>query len=945
MESTVKGLKRQLDWIVECVQLSRPSNATLTCDLLDWSLSSPEWKLRRRLNPPADFAADALAVADAAAAFAASTPILERFCLGLMLMRCVARSIRSCLVLLKSISDAETISDEAMNICGGISVHKAHSSEEDRAISSVFHGSIFKYLTRLITLRLKPISEMLPIWEAGAPDTVSDSAASFHFLADGNLQLVNGSGVVLWESNTTGLGVSSANIDDTGNFALQVNGSSSGSVWSTFDHPTDTIVTNQNFTTGMTLGSGLYSFTLTPVGDLTLKWNDSIIYWTLGLNSTINRNLSEPRIMLESIGKLLLFDATLNTSVIMAYSSDYAGSGDFIRVLKLEGDGNLKILSSPSGNGSTTVSWIAVSDQCEVYGYCGNMGICSYNDTDPICSCPSENFTPVDSRDSRKGCKRNVALNNCDQNQTGILVLDNTQFFTYPPETTTDSFLAADGSGQCFFKTENFISGYQSATIPSTSFVKICGAAVPNPPAASPETRKVGKLRGWIIAVVVLCTILGLLLVESGLWWWCIGKTRGFGTFSTQYALLEYASGAPVQFSFRELQRATKGFKEKLGEGGFGAVYRAVLTNKTVAAVKQLEGIEQGEKQFRMEVATISSTHHLNLVRLIGFCSEGRHRLLVYEFMKNSSLDSFLFSTDEGHGKLLNWEHRFNIALGTARGITYLHEECRDCIVHCDIKPENILIDENYNAKVSDFGLAKLINAKDHRRTLTSVRGTRGYLAPEWLSNLPITSKSDVYSYGMVLLEIVSGRRNFDVSAETNGKKFSSWVYDEVEKGNLDGIVDKRLAEADVDMDQVARAIKVSFWCIQEQPSQRPMMGRVVQILEGILEIERPPVPKVAPESSFVGGTCSSYVSANVFSLAASVPAASSSSSLGTRSQQVPMNKSSTHSTTKENKEICSCGRRTPPSITFMIKIFPDISSKQDDVHRLNGLDGRWSSA
>lgn len=743
----------------------------------------------------------------------------------------------------------------------------------------------------------------LPIWEAGGPDTVSDSGASFHFLTDGNLQLVNGSGVVLWESNTTGLEVSSANIDDTGNFALQVNGSSSGSVWSTFDHPTDTVVTNQNFTTGMTLGSGLYSFTLTPVGNLTLKWNDSITYWTLGLNSTINRNLSEPRIMLESIGKLLLFDATLNTSVIMAYSSDYASSGDFIRVLKLEGDGNLKILSLPSGNGSTILSWMAVSDQCEVYGYCGNMGICSYNDTHPICSCPSENFTPVDSGDSRKGCERNVALNNCEQNQTGMLVLDNTQFLTYPPEITTDSFFEgiapcsanclasascsastfpADGSGKCFLKTEKFISGYQSAAIPSTSFVKICGAAVPNPPAASPETRKVGKLRGWIIAVVVLCTILGLLLVEGGLWWCCIGKTRGFGTFSTQYALLEYASGAPVQFSFRELQRATKGFKEKLGEGGFGAVYRAVLANKTVAAVKQLEGIEQGEKQFRMEVATISSTHHLNLVRLIGFCSEGRHRLLVYEFMKNSSLDSFLFSTDEDHGKSLNWEYRFNVALGTARGITYLHEECRDCIVHCDIKPENILIDENYNAKVSDFGLAKLINAKDHRRTLTSVRGTRGYLAPEWLANLPITSKSDVYSYGMVLLEIVSGRRNFDVSAETNGRKFSSWVYEEFEKGNLNGIVDKRLAEADVDMDQVARAIKVSFWCIQEQPSLRPMMGRVVQMLEGTLEIERPPVPRVARESSFVGGTSSSYASANVFSLVASVPAASSSSSLGT---------------------------------------------------------------
>ncbi|KAI7750161.1 hypothetical protein M8C21_003120 [Ambrosia artemisiifolia] len=287
------------------------------------------------------------------------------------------------------------------------------------------------------------------------------------------------------------------------------------------------------------------------------------------------------------------------------------------------------------------------------------------------------------------------------------------------------------------------------------------------------------------------------------------------GVLSAQYALLEYASGAPVQFSYKDLQRATKGFKEKLGAGGFGVVYKGVLANRTTVAVKQLEGIEQGEKQFRMEVATISSTHHLNLVRLIGFCSESRHRLLVYEFMKNSSLDTFLFAPEEQlqSVKMLNWESRFNIALGTARGITYLHEECRDCIVHCDIKPENILLDENHNAKVSDFGLAKLVNPKDHRyRTLTSVRGTRGYLAPEWLANLPITSKSDVYSYGMVLLEIVCGRRNFEVSEQTNRKKFSVWAYEEVDKGNIEAIIDTKLRNHEqVDMDQVRRVIECFY--------------------------------------------------------------------------------------------------------------------------------------
>ena len=681
--------------------------------------------------------------------------------------------------------------------------------------------------------------------------------------------------------------------------------SGSDIVWSSFDNPTDTVVPSQNFTVNNVLSSGLYSFSLNKSGNLTLRWNNDVVFWSSGLNASVNANLSNPQLGLQSIGILSLYDATIPSgSVIVAYSSDYAEPGNMLRFLKLDSDGNLRIYSSVRGSGTTTVRWTAVSDQCQVFGYCGNMGICSYNDTSPVCGCPSENFELVDPNESRKGCKLKTETKDCPGSAT-MLQMDHTRFLTYPPETVNDVFFVgisacrgnclsggscvasttlADGSGQCYIKTSNFVSGYQSPALPSTSYVKVCGPVVPNPPPPSQEAGKYGKLKGWVIVVVILGTFLGLALLEGGLWWWCCRKSPNLGGLSTHYALLEYASGAPVQFSYRELQRATRGFKEKLGAGGFGAVYKGVLTNRTVVAVKQLEGIEQGEKQFRMEVATISSTHHLNLVRLIGFCSEGRHRLLVYEFMKNGSLDSFLFAPEDESGKLLSWEHRFIVALGTARGITYLHEECRDCIVHCDIKPENILLDDNYNAKVSDFGLAKLINPKDHRyRTLTSVRGTRGYLAPEWLANLPITSKSDVYSYGMVLLEIVSGRRNFEVSAETNGRKFSVWAYEEFEKGNIESIVDKKLADTPVDMGQVMRVIKVSFWCIQEQPSQRPMMGKVVQMLEGIMEIEKPPVPKSAPEGSISGNSLniSSSVSA-LSTFAASGPAPSASSSFQT---------------------------------------------------------------
>ena len=587
----------------------------------------------------------------------------------------------------------------------------------------------------------------------------------------------------------------------------------------------------------------------------------------------------------------------------MAYSSDYAEGSDIFRFVRLDSDGNLRIYSSNKDSGISNVRWAAVQDQCEVFGYCGNLGICSYNDSNPVCGCPSENFEPVDPKDRTKGCQRKEDIDNCPGGVT-MLELSHAKFLTYSPELSSQVFFVgisacrlnclvgssciastslSDGTGLCYLKVPGFVSGYQSPALPSTSYVKICGTPVPNPSIFS-QGDDGWKLHAWIVAVVVLGTLIALVMLEGGLWWWCCRNSPKFGGLSAQYALLEYASGAPVQFSYKELQRATKGFKEKLGAGGFGAVYRGILANRTVVAVKQLEGIEQGEKQFRMEVATISSTHHLNLVRLIGFCSEGRHRLLVYEFMKNGSLDTFLFPTEGRSGRLLNWENRFSIAIGTARGITYLHEECRDCIVHCDIKPENILLDENYNAKVSDFGLAKLVNPKDHRyRTLTSVRGTRGYLAPEWLANLPITSKSDVYSYGMVLLEIVSGRRNFEVSAETDRKKFSVWAYEEFEKGNMEGIVDKSLSDQAVEMEQAKRAIQVSFWCIQEQPSQRPMMGKVVQMLEGITEIERPPAPKATITIEGSAGGTSANMSSNASALstiAASAPAPSSSSSM-----------------------------------------------------------------
>lgn len=216
----------------------------------------------------------------------------------------------------------------------------------------------------------------------------------------------------------------------------------------------------------------------------------------------------------------------------------------------------------------------------------------------------------------------------------------------------------------------------------------------------------------------------------------------------------------------------------------------------------------------------IGSIHHHHLVKLKGFCADGKHRLLVYEYMANGSLDRWIFGEF-----LLDWDTRYNIAIGTAKGLAYLHEDCDVKIVHCDIKPENVLLDDNFLAKVSDFGLAKLMT-REQSHVFTTLRGTRGYLAPEWITNYAISEKSDVYSYGMVLLEIISGRKNY--------------AFKMMEEGKVEIHLDKKM-KVDENDERVKVATRVALWCIQDDMSLRPSMTKVVQMLEGLCTV--PPAP------------------------------------------------------------------------------------------------------
>ncbi|EEF42027.1 BRASSINOSTEROID INSENSITIVE 1-associated receptor kinase 1 isoform X1 [Ricinus communis] len=294
--------------------------------------------------------------------------------------------------------------------------------------------------------------------------------------------------------------------------------------------------------------------------------------------------------------------------------------------------------------------------------------------------------------------------------------------------------------------------------------------------------------------------------------------------------------GQLKRFSLRELQVATDSFSNKniLGRGGFGKVYKGRLADGSLVAVKRLkeERTQGGELQFQTEVEMISMAVHRNLLRLRGFCMTPTERLLVYPFMVNGSVASCLRERPESQTPL-NWPIRKRIALGSARGLAYLHDHCDPKIIHRDVKAANILLDEEFEAVVGDFGLAKLMDYKDTHVT-TAVRGTIGHIAPEYLSTGKSSEKTDVFGYGVMLLELITGQRAFDLArlANDDDVMLLDWVKGLLKDKKLETLVDADLQGNYID-DEVEQLIQVALLCTQSSPMERPKMSEVVRMLEG----------------------------------------------------------------------------------------------------------------
>ncbi|XP_019196517.1 PREDICTED: probable LRR receptor-like serine/threonine-protein kinase At1g56130 [Ipomoea nil] len=406
------------------------------------------------------------------------------------------------------------------------------------------------------------------------------------------------------------------------------------------------------------------------------------------------------------------------------------------------------------------------------------------------------------------------------------------QYKVQVSENHMDIHLYWAGKGTCCIPSQGTYGPLISAISATPDFVP----TVSNKPPSEQKKNRTGMVVGIFVAVGIV-SLLSVFAV------YCfVQRRKRQETYDDEEFL--GMDVKPYTFSYAELKAGTSDFSpsNKLGEGGFGSVYKGTLEDGRNVAVKQLSvASHQGKSEFVAEIATISGVQHRNLVKLYGCCYERNKRLLVYEYHENKSLDQALFG---GSNLYLDWPRRFEICLGVARGLAYLHEESRLRIVHRDIKASNILLDSDLNPKISDFGLAKLYDDKKTHIS-TRVAGTIGYLAPEYAMRGRLTEKADVFSFGVVAMEIVSGRPNSDSSLEQDKIYLLEWAWHLHENNRDVDVVDERLSG--FNKDEVKRVIGVSLLCTQASPSLRPSMSRVVAMLSGDAE-----VPTVTSRPSYL---------------------------------------------------------------------------------------------
>ncbi|CAL9765085.1 unnamed protein product [Musa acuminata subsp. burmannicoides] len=671
------------------------------------------------------------------------------------------------------------------------------------------------------------------------------------------------------------VGASTASMLDSGNFIIY--DANFESQWESFSLPTDTIISGQTLQAGNQLISSI-SETSHSSGRFRLKMQYDGNLVSYPVNTTDTREnaywasssdgLPVISLNLDNHGSLyLLFQnksricnltndnhvcdySSTNTSDLGKTSNNISMS-ELIYRATLNVDGILQVYAHDLESNTSKVLFEIpeTKDKCMIKGTCCFNSYCTSMGEKLVCMC-FPGFDYIDANRTWIGCQQNLTIGGCALKRDNMVLnmsklnnigsVDDTYTAPFPLDTVeacSDACLtdcnceaALFNDGSCSKQKLPLRYARRDTSDSSVMLIKVVGT---NGPTGSTLIKKELSIK-ILCAIVAVVTGLVTAFVALGFFLYT-HQVRRYKRISRKRELELVDEIALRRFKFKDLRDATDDFKQVLGKGAFGTVFKGVLPNNDRAvAIKRLEKvIDEGEREFRTEMRVIGRTHHRNLVRLLGFCDEGPHRLLVYEFMSNGSLADLIFQVD----RQPSWSERTRITLDIARGIHYLHDECEASIIHCDIKPQNILMDDNWTAKISDFGLAKLL-MPSQTRTFTGIRGTRGYLAPEWHKNAPITVKADVYSFGIMLLEIVCCRKNMELEAEVDEIMLLDWVYGCFVTGALENLVPD-----EADMTELNRLVKVGLWCIQSEPASRPNMKNVVMMLEGSIDISIPPPP------------------------------------------------------------------------------------------------------
>ncbi|KAJ3680768.1 hypothetical protein LUZ60_015257 [Juncus effusus] len=714
------------------------------------------------------------------------------------------------------------------------------------------------------------------VWTANRDRFVNGEGSEFQFRQGGSLVLLDFDGTVIWNANMSSSSTQGDRVQllDSGN--LVVMDSTNNILWQSFDYPTDTLLPYQKVTKNNRLvssvskgipSSGYYNFYFDTNNILQLIYNSpeiSSIYWPDPYNPWWSNNRTT-----YNSTRLGFFDELgyfSGSDEFKFYASDY-GRG-IMRRLTLDYDGNLRLYSFNESSKSWYISWVNFQQVCQIHGICGKYGVCMHT---PKLQCTClPGFEVVDPTDWRKGCKTKFNLTNTKKFK--FLKLLQTDFWGFDYNYTQflsfrackkvclalplcQTFGYKQGTGECYPKIL-LLSGKSSQNTIQTLYLKIpinYEVSIsepylyqPNEKPCNPNqlmalnyttnSRKNSGKSKWVYMYSFVSTVFFIEALFIAVGWWFIWKDRKSDSKDKGYELM---SNHFKRFTYKELQNATGKFKDELGRGGSGVVYKGVIDDEKIIAVKKLQDVYQGDEEFHSELSIIGRINHMNLVRMWGFCSQNLHKLLVYEFMENGSLDKVLFE-NSSNGYVLDWDKRYKISVGVAKGLAYLHHECLEWVIHCDVKPENILLNNEFEPKITDFGLVKLLNRSALGQQLSRIRGTRGYIAPEWASNLPITGKVDVYSYGVVLFEILTGTRVSDwvtekeVEVEMIFRQSITIIKERLknkERVWLNDFVDSRL-NGDFDGSQALVMVKLAVSCVEEERNKRPNMEDVVRMLQ-----------------------------------------------------------------------------------------------------------------